>query len=282
MQISRSSSSLKVLSQELLESTSWALQSLSPGLSFELGWQVLFQGFWPISPCKQNYVIVILGQWCLRIFSATVSLVPDEGLEEREESEEMDRRNSRFWLGVVVASFWFSFPDRLCVLDFRGTPAAFFFGSLGFGLLFGFLAFSPFPSFFIFSFSTRRLSLCWLSLSLWVCVSNSSVKGGKTENLICWIILKKSKNWNCSSPADSWCWPALTLSHHPETLEGTFDWFLLASSHNPWFPLPSSLEASPLTSPLLWCSAEFGRCVKRSLIFAWIELGSSEYWRLMM
>ena len=53
MQISRSSSSLKVLSQELWESTSWALQSLSPGLSFELGWQVLFQDFWPISPCKK-------------------------------------------------------------------------------------------------------------------------------------------------------------------------------------------------------------------------------------
>ena len=87
----------------------------------------------------------------------------------------MDRRNSRFLLGIVIASFCFSFPDRLCVLDFRGTPAAFFFGSLDFGALFGFLAFSLFSSSFVFSFSTRRRSL-GLLLSLFV--SNSSNYGG--------------------------------------------------------------------------------------------------------
>ena len=128
-----------------------------------------------------------LDQLCLRIFSATVSLVPDDGLEEREESEDMDRRNSRFVIGVVVGSFCSPFPDRLCVLDFRGTPLD-FFGSVDFGLLFCFFAFSLFASFLVFSFSTWKVSLgsllSLLLLSLLLSVLNSSTKGGKTENLM--------------------------------------------------------------------------------------------------
>ena len=93
----------------------------------------------------------ILYQGCLIIFSATVSLVPDDdGLEESEDSEEMERRNSRFVVGVVFGSFETSFPERLWVLDFRGTPLA-FFGKLDFGF-FNFLVLSLFTFCILFCF----------------------------------------------------------------------------------------------------------------------------------
>ena len=63
-----------------------------------------------------------------------------------------------------------------------------FFGLVDFGLLFCFFAFSLFESFLVFSFSTWRVSLglllSLLLLSLLLSVSNSSTKGGKTENLM--------------------------------------------------------------------------------------------------
>ena len=73
----------------------------------------------------------------------------------------MERRNSRFVVGVVFGSFETSFPERLWVLDFRGTPLA-FFGKLDFGF-FNFLVLSLFTFCILFCYLMFHIeNLIWI------------------------------------------------------------------------------------------------------------------------
>ena len=157
--------------------------------------------------------------WYLSIFSATVSLPPDEGLEDTEESEDRDRRNSCFGAAFGSFSVPFSLPERLCVLDLRGTMLDFvdpLFCLFSFFINFPVLSRSAerIPSVFLplliselslllllFSVSSLLLIsfllLVLLTVSLCLFVPSSASKGWKTENLT-GINLQKEKRAHLS------------------------------------------------------------------------------------